>query len=147
MINQEIIDGVVDLVEHTVPAEDIVGTVYEDKETLKQYVAFHALLGNLLVTVDKDAGTVNGAMISYECDEEYAKNPFIWEPPQGKTCIFVAQLAAVDEDARDLLAEGYLMRFPSEKPTFALRRGKFVPMNAHKISRGLLSRRRSNGGR
>lgn len=147
MISQQIIDGVVDLVDHTVPPEDIVGTVYEDKETLKQYVAFHALLGNLSVTLDNDTGKVNGAMISYECDEEYAKNPFIWDPPQGKTCIFVAQLAAVDEDARDLLAESFLMSHPAEKPTYALRRGKFVPMNAHKISRGLLSRRRSNGGR
>ncbi len=147
MIAPNVIDGVVDLVEQTVPAEEIAGTIYEDKEALKQYVAFHYSLGNTIITVDPKTGKVSGAMICYECDEEYAKNPFIWDPPYGKKCIFVAQLAAKDEDARDLLAEGFLQYFPDEKPSYAIRRGKFVPMNVHKIARGLLSRRTNNGGR
>jgi len=144
MIN--IIDSAVDLVEKTVPPEDIIGTIYEDKEALKQYLAFHMLYGNALIAVDRESGEATGVLIAYECDEEEARSTFNWTVPSGKSCIFVAQLAAVTDDARDLLAEGFLMAFPDPKPTFGLRKGKFAPMNAHKIAKSLTSRRNSNGG-
>jgi hypothetical protein len=147
MISTSVIDSAVDLVEKTVPKEDIIGTIYEDKEALKQYLSFHILYGNALLAVDKDTGEATGIMIAYECDEDEARLDFDWTAPSGKSCIFVAQLAAVTSEARDLLAEGFLMAFPERKPTFALRKGKFTPMDAHKISKTLISRRNSNGGR
>jgi len=145
MVN--IIDSAVDLVEKTVPAEDIIGTVYEDKEMLKQYLAFQIQCGNAFIAVDRETGQATGVMVAYECDEEEARQRFDWTVPSGKSCIFVAQVAAISDEARDLLAKGFLMAFPDPKPTFGLRKGRFTTMDAHKIANSLTRRRDENGRR
>lgn len=136
------VDGILKLVRERVPLDDLF-TSFND-ETLKQYIAYHIIHGNTIWTKDNETGEVTGVMIAYECDEDEARAPFNWVEPTGKNCIYVAQLAARDDDARDTLAQGYLALFPDEKPTFAQRKGILVPMNAHKISRELLKRRKTN---
>jgi hypothetical protein len=136
------VDKILTLVRERVTTDDI--SLSFDDETLKQYIAYHIIHGNIIWT-QNEADEVTGVLIAYECDEEEARTPFNWVEPSGKTCIYVAQLAARDADARDTLAQGYLHLFPSEKPTFATRRGTLVPMNAHKISTELLRKRESDG--
>ena len=97
--------------------------------------------------VTNDDGLITGAMIAYECDEEYARNRFIWKPPVGKTCIFVAQVVADDEESRDKLAHMYLDMFPTRKPCYGLRKGSFTAMNAHNIASKLIERSHDNGRR
>jgi hypothetical protein len=97
--------------------------------------------------VTNDDGLITGAMIAYECDEEYARNRFIWKPPVGKTCIFVAQVVADDEESRDKLAHMYLDMFPTRKPCYGLRKGAFTAMNGHDIATKLIRRGNSNGRR
>jgi hypothetical protein len=139
------VDGILKLVRERVTLDDI--SLSFDDETLKQYLAYHIIHGNAIWTQDDETQEVTGILIAYECDRDEAGAPFNWVEPNGKNCIYVAQLAARDEDARDTLAQGYLALFPDEKPTYATRRGSLVPMNAHKISRELLRKRGSNGGR
>ena len=137
------VDSILKLVRERVTTDDI--SLSFDDETLKQYIAYHIIHGNIIWTQGQDSDEVTGVLIAYECDEEEARTPFRWVEPSGKTCIYVAQLAARDADARDTLAQGYLHLFPTEKPTFATRRGSLVPMNAHKISTELLRKRESDG--
>lgn len=137
------VDGILKLVRERVNLDDI--ALSFDDETLKQYIAYHIIHGNALWTKDEETGEITGVLIAYECDEEEARTPFNWVEPNGKNCIYVAQLAAKNEDARDTLAQGYLAVFPVEKPTFATRRGSLVPMNAHKISRELIRKRGHDG--
>ena len=140
------IDSAIDLVKRRVKDSDFWDSSFSDENYLKQYIAYHMLHGNALWTTNM-AGDVVGILIAYECDEEYARNPFIWTEPLDKSCIFVAQLVAEDQESRDILAQAFLEQFPVEKPAFAIRRGQFTSMNPHKIAEELIRRRDENGGR
>lgn len=140
------IDSAIELVKRRVKDAEFWNSSFSDEEYLKQYIAYHMLHGNALWTTNMQ-GEVVGILIAYECDEEYARNPFIWTEPLDKTCLFVAQVVADDSESRDILAQAFLEQFPEEKPTFAIRKGVFTSMNAHKIAEELIRRSDDNGGR
>jgi len=140
------VDGIVDLVKRRVKDPEFWDSSFSSDNYLKQYIAFHMLSGNA-GWVTNDEGQITGAMIAYECEEEYARNVFIWKPPVGKTCIFVAQVVADDDESRDKLAHLFLQWFPNRKPCYGLRKGAFTAMNGHDIATKLIGRRTSNGRR
>lgn len=116
------------------------GTIFNEyggDELLKQYLSYHFLYGNILWTQDKDEN-VTGILVSYKCDLENLQKGFNWEPETGDKCIFVAELVAKDEKARNLLARGFLQRYPTKKETYAKRRGRLVTIKAHDISQTFL---------
>lgn len=140
------IDSAIELVKRRVTDAEFWNSSFSEEAYLKQYIAYHMLHGNALWTTNQ-SGDVTGILIAYECDEEYARNLFIWEPPLAKTCIFVAQVVCDDQESRDILAQAFLEQFPEEKPAFAIRKGTFTAMNPHKIASELIRRRDENGGR
>ena len=130
------IEQIIDFVEEKVGWESLNDAGFKDKETLKQYVAFQALGGNILWTTDPEFG-ITGVLIAYECDEDEAYARFDWKAPKGKSCVFVAQVATIDTDSTRLLAYGFLQRFKDQKTTIAVRRGSYTTMKAHDIAKRL----------
>lgn len=116
------------------------GTIFNEyggDDLLKQYLSYHFLYGNILWTQDKD-DNITGILISYKCNPEEAAKGFDWKPELGDKCIFVAELVAKDAKARNLLAKGFLQRYPTKKETYAKRRGRLVTIKAHDISQTFL---------
>lgn len=130
------LEQIIDFVETKVGWDALADAGFRDKETLKQYVAFQALHGNILWTTDKEFG-ITGVLIAYECDEDEAYARFDWKAPKGKNCVFVAQVATIDADSTRLLAYGFLQRFKDQKTTIAVRRGSYTTMKAHDIAKRL----------
>lgn len=133
MIEKNIIDLMMDFLKRKWGSglEEYIGP----EETVKQYLSFHFLHGNVM-WVNDEFGNIKGILISYPCDESElgeASN-FNWSLPKGENCIFVAELLADDEDSRNLLASGFLQRYPMKKKSYAHRRGKVVEIKAHDIS-------------
>ena len=132
------IDNILKFVIEEIGWDSLSDAGFREEETLKQYIAYQFIKGNLSYTVDPDGG-ITGVLIAYECDEEEAYKAFSWEEPLGKSCIFVAQVATKDHDSTKLLAYGFLQRFKDKKTTIGVRRGSYTTMNAHDISKRLTS--------
>ena len=115
--------------------EELIGP----EETVKQYLSFHFMNGNIM-WVNDEFGNIKGLLISYPCDQEEVGDcvNFNWSLPKGENCIFVAELVAEDAEARNLLANGFLQRYPMKKKSYATRRGKLVEIKAHDISETFL---------
>jgi hypothetical protein len=131
------LEQIIEFVENKVGWDSLNEAGFKDKETLRQYVAFQALNGNVLWTTDPEFG-ITGVLIAYPCDEEEAYARFNWEAPKGKSCVFVAQVATTDTDSTRLLAYGFLQRFKDQKTTIAVRRGSYTTMKAHDIAKRLI---------
>lgn len=131
------LEQIIEFVENKVGWDSLNEAGFKDKETLRQYVAFQALNGNILWTTDPEFG-ITGVLIAYACDEEEAYARFNWETPKGKSCVFVAQVATTDTDSTRLLAYGFLQRFKDQKTTIAVRRGSYTTMKAHDIAKRLI---------
>lgn len=132
MLDINIIDRMVEFVVSRI-GPDAVFQLYGGETNAKQYLAYHFMHGNLVWT-ENSSEEITGVMITYECDEEEAHKEFDWNPTQGKNCIFVAELVAADERARNLLAKAFLQRYPEKKETFGFRHGRVVKVRAHDIS-------------
>jgi predicted GNAT superfamily acetyltransferase len=130
--NGNIIDTmVVFLTDHF--GEDTIKEWYGDQEMVRQYLSFQFLHGNVMWVNDKD-GNITGLLVSYTCDENDVGADFDWELKKGENCIFVAEMVTKDERSRNLLAHGFLQRYPKKKKTYAQRKGRIVEMKAHEIS-------------
>jgi hypothetical protein len=137
MLDKNVIDKMVEFCVERL-GEGLVFNEYGGENGLKQYLSFHFMYGNLLWTEDKD-DKITGILISYKCDPENLEKGFNWEPETGDKCIFVAELVAKDTRARNLLAKGFLQRYPTKKETYAKRRGRLVTIKAHDISQNFIN--------
>jgi hypothetical protein len=135
MINP--LDQIIEFVIAKVGWDSLGDAGFRNEESLKQYIAFQAIEGNIMWATDPEFG-ITGVLIAYECDEEEAYARFDWKAPTGKSCIFVAQLASTDPDSTRLLAHGFLQRFKDKKTTIAVRRGSYTTMKAHDIASKLI---------
>lgn len=135
MLERNIIDRILDFL-HTKWTKEELEKFLGNDETIKQYLAFQFMHGNVMWVNDKD-DSITGVLVSYTCDEDEVGlcANFNWDLPKGKNCIFVAELASADERSRNLLAHGFLQRYPTDRKTYAVRKGSVVPIKAHDISK------------
>jgi hypothetical protein len=134
-----LVDQIIDYVIKHVGWDALSDAGFRDQETLKQYISFQLIHQNLMYVLDPETEAVTGVLISYECDEDEAYARFEWTVPNGKKCIFVAQVASSDSDSLKLLAHGFLLRFKDKKTTVCVRRGTYTTMKAHDIAKRLLT--------
>ena len=134
-----LVDQIIDYVIKHVGWDALSDAGFRDQETLKQYISFQLIHQNLMYVLDPETEAVTGVLISYECDEDEAYARFEWTVPNGKKCIFVAQIAVSDSDSLKLLAHGFLLRFKDKKTTVCVRRGTYTTMKAHDIAKRLLT--------
>lgn len=133
MLEQHLIDKMVDFLKRKY--QDRLEVEIGTEEQVKQYLAYHFLHGTLMWVNNKEEG-ITGILVSYNCDEDEVGDSadFKWELPKGENCIFVAELVADDVRSRNLLAHGFLQRYPIKKKSYAKRHGRIVEIKAHDIS-------------